>query len=79
MVHKNALVLATSHIRYFEIDLPIQDTLNRVSRAVFQLRYHNPLAAYASLGEAASHVETFVAIASRTEIDVMSGVGAGRR
>jgi len=72
-----ALVLATSHISFLEIDLPIQETLSRVNRAVFQLRHQNPLAASASLGEAASHVETFVAIASRSSIEEMGEVGSG--
>ena len=49
----DALLVATSHIVYLEIDLPIQETLSRVNRAVLQLRHHNPLAASASLGEAA--------------------------
>ncbi len=72
-----ALVVATTHIAYLEIDLPIHETLVRVNRANFQLRHHDPLAASASLGEAASHVEIFVAIASRTEVGVMRDVGAG--
>ena len=72
----DALVMASSRIRYLEMDLPIQETLNRVHRAAYQLSRKDPLAASASLAEAASHTETFVAMASRSEMDEMS-VGAG--
>jgi hypothetical protein len=76
----DALVEASSVIRYTEIDLPIEETYARLTRAMVQLDQRNTASAKQTLREADEHIQTFTTVAKSNmaeEEEEASAVSAG--
>lgn len=71
------LLEASTRVRFLEIDLPIEETYSRLTRALIELRNKDLLAAKATLREAQQHIQSFVQIASRSMEEDTSDVSAG--
>jgi len=74
------LVEASSVVRYTEIDLPIEETYSRLTRAMVQLDRRDMASARQTLREAGEQIQTFTTVAmsgmAETE-DETSAVSAG--
>jgi len=76
----DALVEASSVVRYTEIDLPIEESYSRLTRAMVQLDRRDVDAAKQTLREAGDHIQVFTTVAMSgmdEAVDATSAVGAG--
>lgn len=76
-VVEDSLVQASAQIRYLEIDLPIEETHARLSRALMVIDRKDLSVAKQALREAEEHIQTFVGIASTASAEETAAVGAG--
>lgn len=73
----SALVEASAHLSYLEIDLPIHETYSNLTTALLKLTEKNPMGADTYLKNAEQGVQSFVAVVAKSETMEMPAVGAG--